>query len=90
MGIYGKLLYCCQQSFNLIGFFPLYAQVFTTHVAVSSQLSVDGLAQFQCVDDCGGTQVEYLCHCIGDYVIGYLAGPKVSTRMETGSATPIA
>ena len=44
---------CGLQLFDAVGVLPLHAEVFAAHVAVGSQLAVDGLAQVEGADDGG-------------------------------------
>ena len=53
------------QLFDAVGVLPLHAQVLAAHVAISSQLAVDGLAQVEFADDGGGGQVKHRPHGTG-------------------------
>ena len=64
------------QLFDAVGVLPLHAQVLAAHVAVSGQLTVDGLAQVEVADDGGGGQVEDLLHSLLDLLVGHDAGAE--------------
>ena len=78
------------QLFDAVCVLPLHAQVLAAHVAISSQLAVDGLAQVEVADDGGGGQVENLLTACSIFSSATTPVPKVSTMMETGFATPMA
>ena len=57
------------QGIHAVGVLPLHAQILAAHVAVGSQLAVNGLAQVEFADDGGGGQVEHLLHSLLDLLI---------------------
>lgn len=84
------LLYCIEQSLNAVGLFPAHAEILTPHMAVGGELAVDRTAQVEVTDDGARAQVEHLLHRFGQDGVGDVPVPKVSTRTDTGAATPIA
>ena len=78
------------QGLHPVGTLPGQIQIGAAEVAVGGQLAVDGTAQVQIPNDGGGTQIKGLFHRVLQGQVGDLPVPKVSTRMETGSATPMA
>ena len=57
------------QGIHAVGVLPLHAQILAAHVAVGSQLAINGLAQVEFADDGGGGQVEHLLHSLLDLLI---------------------
>ena len=57
------------QGIHAVGVLPLHAQILAAHVAVGSQLALNGLAQVEFADDGGGGQVEHLLHSLLDLLI---------------------
>ena len=68
--------YSSQQSFNLVGLFPVYAEIFSAHVAVSCQIAVDWTAQVEGFDNLSWTQIKYFLYCFFQNFICNSTGTK--------------
>ncbi len=73
---YKILFYSSQQSFNLVGLFPVYTEILSAHVAVSCQIAVDWTAQVESFDNLSWTQIKYFLYCFFQNLICNCTGTK--------------